>query len=195
MTRTSLLASLVVGATLLPYATLWLSRSERARRSAVRFARTGWHRWLAAAGATLALSTLAASGGGLLPMPPVPLAWAAVTLSLVVYAHVEVLTAAAAMRAYPDDRVLHFDLRRPPTWPATGWRIYATWGYLMTTRYPWLRAAFLSCAVLWLVGGQFLRPELAVALAADHAVLGLSCAHARVADRTTPRERLGSRLE
>ncbi|WP_254537407.1 hypothetical protein [Halomarina litorea] len=177
MTSTSFLVSLVAGAVLLPYATLWLSRSGRVRERAVRFARTGWHRWLAVGGAVLALYTLAAGGGRLLPAPPIPLAWAAVTLSLVTAAHVEVLVAAEAMRAYPDDRALHYDLSRPCTWVATSARIVSAWGWLMRERHPWLAPGFLASSLSLALGPQFGVVPVSVwsALAASTLVLGLCC--------------------
>ncbi len=178
MTGRALLGSLLFGAAVLPYATLWVSRSGHVRARAVRFARTGWHRYAAITGAGSALYTLASSGGGTpLPTPPVTLAWAVVTLSFALHAHVEVLVAAEAMRAYPDDRALHYDLPRPRTWLATSARIVSAWGWVMRARHPLLAPAFLVCALGFALGPALLPGGewVLLALAADCLVLGGCC--------------------
>jgi hypothetical protein len=168
--------ALAGGATALPYATLWLTRSGRLRERARRLARTGWHRRAAGASVALALYTLASSAGGSpLPAPPIEVAWAVVTLSLAVYAHVDLLVAAGTMRAYPDGGELHYDLASPRTWPATSARIVSAWGWLVGERHPWLAPAFLALSLSFGLGAA-LVPWLGwVALSADCLVLGVCC--------------------
>jgi hypothetical protein len=174
-----------VGA-LAPYLTLWLSRSDRARRAARRAADAGWHARVGAAGAALLLLAVGASAG----RPGLP-AWVpgVAALGPAAYAHVGTLVAADEIRRYPSERALHFDLDRPGTWPATAWLILATWTWLCRTRHPLVGPAYLS-GVLAPVA---LPPAPAVAVAAYSLVMAVSCApvplpgHARAAATLGPR--------
>lgn len=181
----------IAGAALVPYATLWLSRSARLRRDAIRIAASRWHARGALAACALSLYVLGASGSALLPVPPLAPAATAAALGLSAYAHVETLVAAEAMRTYPDERALHFDLGRPRTWPATARLIYAAWTHLLATRHRWIAPAFLGSAALWAVGARRLPSNVALALAADAAVLGLCCAYGPPVDRAAVASKLG----
>jgi hypothetical protein len=68
------------------------------------------------------------------------------------------------MRRYPDDEVLHFDLDRPVTWPATAALTVAAWGWLLGTRHRLAWAGRLAGALVRLLAG--LSRPLAVALTA-----------------------------
>jgi nucleotide-binding universal stress UspA family protein len=173
----------IAGATLLPYATLWLSRSARLRRAAIRIAASRWHARGALAACALSLYVIGASGSALLPVPPLAPAATAAALGVSAYAHVETFVAAEAMRTYPDEQALHFDLERPRTWLATARLIYAAWTYLLATRHRPLAPAFLGSAALWVGGARLLPADVALALAADAAVLGLCCVYGPSVDR------------
>jgi hypothetical protein len=163
---------LAVGGLLVPYATLWLTRSAGARRAARRVGRGGHHRRLALLGAGVGL--LALGSGGLVPrVPPVP-AWATTTLALVGFALVDLLVAADRLRAYPDDRALHYDLPNPRTWPATSARTVSAWG-VVTRRHPFLAPALAACSALFALGPRFVGGAWWLAPAAGALVLSACC--------------------
>ncbi|MFC5970443.1 hypothetical protein ACFPYI_03790 [Halomarina salina] len=171
-----MLPALAVGLVVLPYATLWVSRSGRVRAGALTVARQGWHTLLALAGVSVGLLALG-TAGGVGPAIPLVVAWAAALLGVVAYAHVDLFVAAAAMRTYPDDRALHYDLAAPRTWAATSARIVSAWGVVMR-RHGWLLPAFLLACVLFALGPSVLGGVGVawwLALAADALVLGVCC--------------------
>ncbi|PSQ01498.1 hypothetical protein BRC94_03485 [Halobacteriales archaeon QS_5_70_17] len=191
------LLPLVAGA-VLPYATLWATRSAGFRALALRVAATRWHARAGLAAAAVGPYVLGASNGGsVLPAPPAGPALGAASLGLFAYASVETFVAADRMRSYPDDRALHFDLGRPGGWPGTALLIYAAWTSLLAARHRWTAPAYLGSAALWAVDGALstlpLPPSVALALAADAAVLGLCCSYGprvgrgRLADGWRPR--------
>ncbi|MWG35192.1 hypothetical protein [Halomarina oriensis] len=161
---------LVVGALVVPYATLWASRSGRVRSGAVAIARRGVHRVVASVGVGVGLLTLA----GAVPSPVVPAAWAATLSCVVVVAHVDLLVAAERMRSSPDDRALHYDLRRPRTWLTTSARIVSAWGAVMR-RHPWCWPALFVSSLLFALGPRFVGSVWWLALSADTLVLALCC--------------------
>lgn len=168
-----MLLALVVGLVVLPYATLWVSRSARVRAAALAVARRRWHSRGALVGVATGILALGTAGGAAPAIPPV-LAWAAALVGVATYAHVGLFVAAATMRAYPDDRALHYDLAAPRTWPATSARIVSAWGVVMRRR-AWLWPAFALSCVLFALGPRFAGTVWWVAMAADALVLAVCC--------------------
>jgi len=166
----AVLVQLVVGGLLVPYATLWATRSARLRRAAVGTARRGGHRVAAFVGVTTGLLALAEGPPALSPT----VAWALALLGVAGFAHVDLFVAAGRMRLYPDDRALHYDLRVPSTWPVTSARIVSAWGVVMR-RHPWLWPALLASSVLFALGPRVVGGVWWLALAADTLVLALCC--------------------
>ena len=95
-------------------------------------------------------------------------------VGVVAYAHVGLFAAAAAVRSYPDDRALHYDLATPRAWPATSARIVSAWGVVMRRR-GWLWPAFALSGVLFALGPRFVGTAWWLALAADALVLAVCC--------------------
>lgn len=177
--------AVLVGAVVLPYLALWVSRVGRVRGVAVAVNGTGWHAVVGLVGVVLTVLTL---GVGL---PPAALVVAGVLVGG--YAHVEAFVAADEIRRYPDDRALHYDLGRPGTWPATSLRTYATWTWLQRARHPWTAGAFTASAALVLAGVVY-APLPALALGAYGAAMALACNPLPAPGQRRAAERLSGRV-